>query len=478
MRRRYTPVAVSAPSSFRRPPAATSFAARTIGFTIVLAIAVLAAGCAAPGASRLQGAPESMPPALEHVTADVLGFSVYDTDPGSDAWGSTGLDAEAALDQLYERVGVDAAEVEPWIGAHAGVAVRQLDVPGTEGGTWAWWADVRDPEALLESVEALEGDGRSVQAYPDGVLVATSEAALEDFTDAAESYAVSERKAMREYAAEVATKSPVGVVFRGDLLRTHLRRPFQGDPALLEFARWATESNVLLAARDGWVGAAAPVADDRDGFRLVGNVEWVPDLAPDIDWGSVDADLLDEVDASADLAVAIEDPGQHLQELLTGITRKNGQYATEQDVPDGEDRVELEPLLEELDGDAAIGWNGASRTATLRINGAADQAEDVELVLDRLGLDAQVDAVWEDLVVKLVGVEVGSDGFRTRATAAKAAGPPPRPPVAWVWTRSIAGCSGPAAGWVTFDGAGEMSFSLAVSTADACDLAGRLADLP
>lgn len=461
MRRRYTPVAVSAPSS-TRTHVARSFA--------LLAIAFVVASCAAPGAGRLQGAPAGMPPALEHVTADVLGFTLYDTDPGSTRWESTGLPADDVLAALYDTIGQDADAVEPWIGDHAGIALRQLDVPGTEGATSVFFADVRDRDALDAAMDELRGAGRAVEAWDDAVVIAPSADALDDFVDAAGEYAASDRRAMRDYAAKVATTVPVGVVFRFDLVRTHARRPFEGNPALLEFARWATESDVLLATRDGWLGIAPPLDDARVGtaVRVVGNVEWVPDLAEEIDWGSANPDLLDTADEQADVVVSFDDPGQHLAQLLEGITRRNGQYATDQDVPDEDERPEVEPLFEKLGGAAVLQWDrGLLRLFVVdgaqgitQLDAAIRQVLPGARVADRGGN--------LEVVVPLRQDRIDGDLRSDRAQALQGSGKPPSDPIAWLWTRSLGRCSGPAAGWVAFDGVGEMTMSLDATLADDC----------
>lgn len=468
MRRRYTPAAVSAPFVFSIP--------RSVRWFAVLAIGFMLAGCAAPGASRLQGPPKELPQSLSYVTADVLGFTLYDTY------------ADEMPDTLFEAIGMTTKDAKPWIGDHAGVAVRQLDVPGTGPDTTALFADVASrtkletalqgagwsksddelPEVNGASSQLWTRAGAALAAFEDGLLLAPDEDGLEAFLKAADSYAVPERKAMRQYAVDVVHKVPAGAVFRSDLLRTGVRRPFQNNPALLEFARWATDSDVLVAARDGWVGIA-PAGDPKrtDARRLVGAFEWVPSLAPDIDWGEADRDMLDDVASDADLAIALENPGQQLHEIVKGITFRNGQYVTDQDVQDDERKVELEPLLELLDGDAVIGWSDAH--LEVRVADAAAAAGDADRAIKRAGLDAQVATASGDLSI-ILGSQPSTqvkDGFLGRSAAAQRAGTPPRPPIVWLWTRSIAGCTGPAAGWVTFDGIGEMTFSIDVQPTSA-----------
>lgn len=459
---------------------------------MLVAAALLAAavvgGCAAPGVQRLQGAPDGMPPSLRYVTADVLGLTLYATD--AQEWpGSTSIAADPVLERLHGSIGMTPERVEPWIGDHAGIVVRQLDVPGADDDTTAYVADVRDRGRLVSTLDDAgwkvdddaqlpavngddatlatrgdeDGDGAFTAAalFDDGLLVARTEDGLRAFLEAADEYAVPERRAMSKYAAHVAETVPAGAVFRFDFLRTQLRRPFQEDPALLEFARWATESRVLLATRDGWFGLA-PAGDDG-WARIVGAVEWVPDLAPDVEWGEADRAMLD---GSADVSVAFDDAGQHLAELVRGITFNNGQYATEQDVQEGAERVELAELLDELDGASAL-HAGEGRVA-LHVRGGAGAAERVDEFMCAAGVPGGAAALDGDLVALLGGRacdpgRVVAPGRFADAQAVRPEPPkPPSPPIIWLSGRSIAGCSGPAAGWVTFDGEGEMTFTIGI----------------
>ncbi len=425
------------------------FTVAVIGFTL--------AGCAAPGATRLERAPKAMPPSLTYLTADVLGFTLVDTSVDG-----------SMRDALYDEVGIDATDAKPWIGDHAGVAIRQLPSPSEHvADDRIWFADVRDRDALEEALPTLSEGGRAVKAYDDGVLVARSKAGLDAFVKAADAYAVPDRKAMREYAAEAATKAPFAAVFRFDLIRTQARRPFQDDPALLEFARWATDSDDLIATRDGWVGVAG-TSEDGGRATVVGNVEWVPDLSPDVDWGHATSKQLDSISIAADSIVAVDGIGQHLSAIVTGITRRNGQYATAQDVPKDEHPIDLEGVLDQFDGPSTVAWN--RRELELVVDGAGDSVEDVRAALRLAGVTARATSTDQgtlDVVVPL-GPLADRDFALTsrRSTLAARAGTPPRPPIAWLWSRSIAGCTGPAAGWITFDGEGEMTLSATVSLRD------------
>lgn len=493
---------------------------------LVATCALVAAGCTVPGSGRLQGPPGGLPASLELVTADVLGYSLYDTDPRSKLWAGLG---EGTADDLLVALhaglagGFDAdlGDIQPWIGDAAGTAHRELDLDGTTDTSTLYFADVsnRDRlEAFLEDAgwsrepsSELGGPGedatlwthhatcddtpsgtQGICAAPehvayeaaavtdDAIVAARSTAALKSLLRAAGEYAVPERKAMSELTVEAANRVPVAFVFRSDLLRTQVRRPFEHDPALLEFARWATDSNVLVALRDGWIGLA-PSADDhaREGsVRVVGTAEWVPDLASGITLGAAKPDMLSHVGPGADVAVALNDPGQHLRELVRAITFGAGQYVTEQDVPEGEDRVELLPLLDRLDGDAAIGYDDGE----LRVASHVDEDASAEVIaaLDHAGVDATASESDDGTTLFTVPIRQsltpsgvmpdttiaepsGSSPGPVTAADFAAAGTPPRAPFAWFRTSaSERGCIGGTSGWLTFDGTDRITLGMHV----------------
>lgn len=433
---------------------------------LVITSAASLIGCAAPGAQRLVKPPKAMPPALKYVTADSLMIQIYNTDKRALVWKSSSLKSQPILGHIYAVVDTKSEDVAPWIGDHVGIATRQLDVPGTKGGTSLWFADVKDPAALKESLSSLSADGRAVKVYEDAVLVARSKTELDDFVRAASNYAVPDRRAMREYAAETAQKTPVGMIYRMDLLRTHLPRLVQEDPAMLEFARWATSSNVLLAARDGWIGV--------DGSRLVGNVEWVPRLAENVTWTKVASSDLDQLpDPEVDAALVIGDLGQHISEAITGITFGNNQYATPQKKLSGNKTVELEPLLDNLTGDATVTWNNKPRRLRFQLKGAATHANDVRQAFRAGGVDVDgysTTTESDDLLISIPPqVSTPARASSQRSKDAQRAGRPPSDPVMWLWMQDVAGCAGPLAGWVTFDDEGEMSYSFAVQRIKGCE---------
>lgn len=508
---RYTPAAVFAPRLF-------------FTVTALVAAMLMAGGCTVPGSSRLQGPPKDLPPALAYVTADALGYSLYDTNPDSKRWkplapvAGVGDDNEP-LQVLHSALTggfpADLAKVQPWVGDAAGVALRELDLDGKTETSTLYWADVRSRSKLerfledegwkqqrdadagdddltlwthLPGCDDTPGGAAAVCAAPphqsytaaavgdDAIVAARTPKALRSLLASADEYAVPERQAMSKFTVEAASRVPMSAVFRFDLIRTQARRPFEGDPALLEFARWATDATTLVAARDGWFGIAPPLpSTDSEGvvqsdLRVVGAAEWVPDLAPEISLEPVPKQLLDRVDEPVDVAVAMHDPGQYLADLLAGITFKATQYATEQDVPDDEDRSELLPVLDQLDGDGVVGWDGLSRRLQLSVEvaDAAATAKDVTTALATAGVDgtAVADGRFVDIEASFGRAPAGrvflKTGPQPRRNAIAAAGPPPRQPVAWVWSASTR-CTTASGGWLTFDGTDRMTTSLAVN---------------
>ncbi|MCW2921312.1 MAG: hypothetical protein JWL76_1186 [Thermoleophilia bacterium] len=502
---------------------------------LVAACAVVAAGCTVPGSSHLQGPPDGLPPSLDLVTADVLGYTLYDTDPASRRWSGLGKEtAQALLEAQHAGLtggfAATLSDVEPWIGDATGTALREFDLDGKTDTSTLYYADVRSRpklESFLDDngwTKARSGDlaspgddaalwthdsscddtpsgSQAICAAPehvayeaaavtdDAIVAARSTKALKSLLDAADEYAVPSRKAMSEFTVEAAGKVPVAFVFRSDLLRTQVRRPFEDDPALLEFARWATDSNVLVALRDGWVGFAPALETSRrdDAVRLVGAAEWVPDLAPDITLGPANADLLGNLGPDVDVAVAFDDPGQHIRELVRAITFGSGQYVTEGDVPD-DDRLELQPLLDRLDGTAAVGYGDYQGVAGRGDTGKGikvvfedpdDLRSDVTEALAHANVTALQGAEGRDvgsvtidvppirphdtkLSIKLARKSVPDSEFSKRAISPRdftGAGKPPRVPFAWIWT-SGRGCVGNTAGWLTFDGTDRITLGM------------------
>lgn len=470
---------------------------------LVLLAAVVAAGCTVPGSSRLQGPPDGLPPSLDLVTADVLGYTLYDTDPESKLWAALGDGAGPDLlaaqhAGLTGGFATDLDDVEPWIGNATGTVIREFDLDGKTDTSTLYFSDVRNRpklEAFLddngwsrEERRELSGGGLTgalwthvsacddvnpgtlpVCASPtylayeaalvtdDAVVAARTTKALKALLRSADEYAVPERKAMSEFTVEAADNVAAAFVFRADLIRTQVRRPFESDPALLEFARWATDSNVLIALRDGWIGLAPSLDEDRrdEAVRIVGAAEWVPDLAPDITLKPASGAILSDVGDGVRFAVAIDDPGQHLAELVRAITIGAGQYVTDQDVADESDRLELLPLLERMDGAAAISY--AADYLELILEGDDDLAADITVALKHVGVDTTVGSIGAGRMFVRIPLDTGAlkgTGSITRVETFREfakAGTASNPPFAWFVAHG-GGCIGDIAGWLSFDG--------------------------
>jgi hypothetical protein len=464
----------------------------------IFAAALACAGCSAPGAGHLKGTPKGTPPALAYLTGNSLGFSLLDADPEAAAWKPLSATVGAGEDNRLLRAQhaglfqdpakVDLADVAPWVGAHTGTLAYVLDVTSRDHDrATEYWADVRSRTKLETFLTAQgwtkgskhddlgegltrwtrdEGDGlHALGVANDAVVGARSSAGLDELVRAARKYSAKERNGMPDYAVEAAKRTPAAVVFRFDLVREQLQRPFQGDPAKLELAKWATASNALLAIRDGWVGLAP-------NSRVVGTWDWVPSLATNLKLGTVGEAARNQLDPHAAVSVAVHDPGQFITDELFTLTHGNIQYATEDDVSKGEVKVKLQPILDELDGDATISWSrSGGLVATVDTKDPAKAKGDVEAALKLAKLDGQVTAGPKGITI-FVGGRAAPAYVDHAVVDWTAAGTPPRTPVAWLSFEHVA-CAGHAAGWLTFNGVGRMSGSFAVD-----DLAGCIPGAP
>jgi hypothetical protein len=470
---------------------------RVVLLVLAVALAVACSGCAAPGAGHLKRAPKGLPPSMAYLTGDAMGFSLLDANPDASAWkplAKTVGEGEANRLLVQQHAGLfedsaaaSAADVAPWIGGHTGTLAYVLDVePKDHGRAIEYWADVRS-RAKLERFLTAQGWTKDSRHYDlghgltrwtrsggdglhalgvadDAVVGARSRSGLDALVTAAQHYSAKERNGMPDNVVEAAKRTPAAIVFRFDLVRTQLQRPFQDDPAMLELAKWATASNALVAIRDGWLGLApaAPGAGDRHA-RLVGTWDWIPDLAPEIKLGEVGEAARNRLDPNADVAVALHDPGQFLKDELFVLTRGNIQYATKQDVAKGSDKVDLQPILDELDGDASISYSSATGVAATVDTTHSGAKADVESALRLAHVDSTVTAG-----PKGITVHAGAAGQRvtaldsTRQIDWAAAGAPPRAPIAWISLAQLP-CGTPAYGWLTFNGVDRMSMSLDVS---------------
>ncbi|MCW2923094.1 MAG: hypothetical protein JWM98_498, partial [Thermoleophilia bacterium] len=283
-------------------------------------------------------------------------------------------------------------------------------------------------------------------------------------------------------------RTPMAFVYRTDIARGQLRRRFEGDPAALELSTWATASSVITALRDGWIGVAPPRDSSRHAVHLVGSADWIPALSPDWELHPADRAQLEALPASVTTGVALRDAGGLMTTELQAVARGGQDFATKLDVPKGEHRVEIFPLLDRLDGQAAVGYTVGSHQLDVRVErgGDDDLHSDLGEALDLAGVDASVETDGEDLVVHaphatalreqvIVTKLGGTPGF---SAAMQGAGKPPRPPVLWLWQRGV-GCAATSGGWVTYDGGGVLDVSLDVSIAPArtCIAASGAADL-
>ena len=480
---------------------------------MVACVALLAAGCTVPGASHFAGPVDGVRPSLALVPADSIGFAQYDTDPSSKRWSAledaagTGT-AKDALEALWGQAfgdDVRLAAIEPWVGPMAGTALHVLDVDGVQQDDVLLFADVESRsklETFLRDGGWTRGSGnaRSIDGHDvwvasggsdgaldtlaiadDALIAARSPKALRRLLRLADDSAMDHRTAMAEYSVEAASKVPVALLVRSDVAIQQVRRLFQDDPSSLELSRWLTAGKLPYALRDGWLGVAPPLDRSRRAVRLVGRADWIPDLAPDLDPQPVAASVLDQLPSDVVGAVAVHDLGTYLVDAVNGIAGGGMQFATEDDMPAGAERVELLPLLAKLDGDGAVGWSPAQEAvvAFVRVDDAAAVAAAFTDALEFAKLDGSVSTIGDGVEIALhvaavrrfpqlddgAGADCAATEQEQRHDALAAAGTPPRRPIAWSYVAGGA-CSHTLAGWVTFDGVEHMSWSFDVPVTD------------
>ncbi|MEO6866742.1 MAG: hypothetical protein ABI200_01840 [Gaiellales bacterium] len=510
---------MSAPSSSRPPSAVLALA-------IMVGVMLLLAGCSAPGLGRLQERPpKTLSPVMKLVTADALGYSLYQTDPDSKAWraiddGTRIPAARRALTKLHAPLtrdggegprggdGVDLDEIARWIGPSAGMLLHVLPERGTElPESTMYFAEVAHRDQLetyltsqgwKRTTSADDKLGMSLAAWTrtgpgaatqlgalgirdDALIAAGSMEGLALLTAAARTYAVPERSAMANYTVDALERSPMSVIFRADFSRRQLIRTVQADPALRELARWATETMLLDALRDGWIGCAPTADDSRAGLRLIASADWLAHLSTRFELTAANRAMLTQLPRSVTHAVSLNDPGAIAIDAVTEIASNRLQYVTEADAMDGED-MSLLDVLGQLDGDAAIGLDRAATTLHMSLDnaqgaGVAKQVTDT-LAYAELPGRASAEGRTVQLVLPLgsgdATVDPAPDGpplINPDAIDAEfaAAGQPPFTAIAWLW-RAPDACAGRAAGWIAFDEKIDMraSIDLDLTSSPAC----------
>lgn len=475
---------------------------------LVVAIAIFVGGCAAPGAARLAGPPEGMPPSLAYIPGDSLGWIVADTDERRAASvqlrRTLGAGSDVA-DRILGSVVADddgaAIERPRWVGPTVGVAMYTLRSGDASRLTFV---DVDDRSAAEDTLrdagwKEREGDGvdaggddalalwtregrdddapvaLALALADDALIAAATKPQLLELAGHARRYDASERPATAEYTIDALRASPVAIVYRSDALRADLRTLVRDDAALVELTRWAFQTSSMYALRDGWIGMVPAGGSRRaTNVRVVGRMDWVRAATEVPEPRPVPRAALERVAGDARLAVAFDDPGAYLGDLLDAITDGGMEFTTDQDAPTG--TPELQPLLDRLDGGASVVLRDASveiavttsepRTLAadltsaferVRIAGAATTAvEGDDTVVVTIALDARARALVDAAVRRGASVPAAAGerlGDDERIDAAfTAAGRPPTPPVGWLYAAaSPCDPSRPVAGWVTWD---------------------------
>lgn len=466
---------------------------RRVAVAAVLALvaALLAAGCTVPGASRLEGPPKGLPKVFASVPADVAWFSLVDTASHDDHASMPDWLAPALVQETYEPT--LGSPPSSWgAGEVAGIGVRSLD--RRAGARRFLFTTVAKRSAFEHNLRVLgwtarhgmwtlprsESEFRALRLVPGGAVAAADEAALDDVLDAADDYAVSERTAMANYTVTAMRRSAAAVVFRTDVARIQVRHLFEADPATLEFARWATSADTIDALRDGWIGVSRKAAGGAP--RIIGEADFVPDLAPDVSLEPVDRTVLDELTVAPDVAVAVHDPGQFAVDVVRGITGPGIGFVTDGDVPEGRPKVELLPALEALEGDGALAWSRSEDLLELRtrVDDPVEVAMTLQDVADHAGLAARIEEVGSGVraLIALHGRKdwVVDQGREPVQATLDRAGKPQRLPVAWLYAHRptlpapYGACVERTGGWITWDGTERLALSLGVEMrTPACD---------
>lgn len=516
MRRPVSLVVVSAPLLFRHR---TTHRARAVLLIALIAVAALvASGCARAGSGLLEDRPAELPASLDFVPGHSMGWLVLDTDTGSARWRSLTqtlgvASPRAPLEGLLGRMlGADvndARDLQPWIGDVAGVAVMAAEVDADDA--LLGFADVRKRSALEQELRERgfrrgpggrlgSGVGQRLRLWvppagsglptlgvaDDAVVAARSKAALKTILGRTDTYTASTRKATNEYTMAALRRVPAALVFRSDYVRDQLRYAVSEDPAALELTRWFTAASTVSAMRDGWVGLAAQARASRPSVRVLGTFDWIADISRVGEPGPVSRAALDRLPAATASALALRNPGMYGQDVLMAATSNALGFSTSEDVPSSRREVRILDLLADLTGVATVSRVGDEVRLETTVKDAAGLSQTVGDALHLAGLDdrtsvrasgrRQVQAVLRlgpRSGAGAIAADPGTLGDRgDYAAAFGAAGRPSNTPIAWMWS-SASPCNAdlPSAGWLDWDRASRMSFSVDVPvTATGCDL--------
>lgn len=486
-----------------------------VAAVLVIAAALVAAGCAPQDSRLLLRLPDDLPRSIQYLPGDSMGWLLFDTDTESTRWDAlaTATGGHPGRDLLtawgHQLLGPDAdasTEVRPWIGSQAGVTLVTSDISSDDA--LLGFAEVRKRGALEAALrrahftrhpDADLGDGiaddlmlwtpphashlPAVGVADDALVLAPTRAALRELLARTHEYRAVVRPAMVRNTRNAMQHVPVSFIYRGDDVRDQLLRLVRADPSALELGRWMMSTSVVSASRDGWIGLAPPVDRSRHALRVVGRFDWVKGQSVIGEPKPVKRQMLDGAPAATTLGVAMTDPGALATDIVGSATHNGSQFATKQDVPKADPQVQLFRLLDQLDGAASItrepGDNFRVRVSVRSVPKALRQAQ---AALDLVGQPdrwlitvEQVGQTTMELWVRPAPVAgrrpaalplapaAHTLATSTRYVAAfRAVGTPPRRPIAWVYASKSCDATQGIAGWLTWDRDKYMTYAVDV----------------
>jgi hypothetical protein len=454
-------------------------------------LSALIAGCTVPGKERLAGTPDDMPPSLNYLSGDALGWMIVDTDPKraetEQLVKTLGLpDANLAAPIVATLVDGDDAGAK-WIGGAAGVehyttrrdeasrltfidvAHRTALEKDLRAAGWTRTSTNLDAGhdrtmRLWTRTDADKGELGAVGVADDALIGAATRADLQAQLRHTRRYTASERTGIVDYTIDALEATPLAVVVRSDQLRTDLRTLVSDSPALNEMSRWLTQASAIYALRDGWIGAVPAGGKRADSHvRVIGRMDWaraatqVPEPKP-VDRPKA-ADLAD-----ADWAVAMTNPGSYVKDVVDAISDGGNEFVTDEDAPKGTPK--LGTLLDKLDGQALVTREGSNINVDVSVDGTSSTKSRATQAIKLVGLQKLVAVGYHAGRLRFA---VDTSSFlRSQSTAPgftattlssadlanlamDAAGKAPSKPVAWVYlAKSPCDPSKPAAGWIAW----------------------------
>lgn len=331
---------------------------------VTIIAALVAAGC---GSSSNGGASDAAASskALDFIPKTAVGYVTIDTDFQGDNWKqfdklaqglypkftSVGGEIDAAIKSDGSKVKYD-TDIDPWLGANAGLAVLNVADNGSDANFVAW-AEVSD-RAKLEKLAKEQGlkegakigdftewnkDEGFIAVSDDLVFIADDRASLEK-TIKYDGDSITDAKGVDEIAGKVGDDTLAAVVLSGDGVRT----------AIADNSRAKTLKNV--DAVKGFNGASFGVTAEDKGLRVhaythadgVGN-----------NIKNTNNDILRSLPGNTLLAVGAQDLGGQLKTGVESLGSDNAQLQQQLGAVTGALGVDLDDLATAFSGEFALG---------------------------------------------------------------------------------------------------------------------------